>query len=135
MKKGQFAFEFAIVMAFALLFVGVFITIFQDHQQDVALQNERTNAERVYNVFLNEVTLAEQSPSRYEREFYLPQSIDGRDYNITLQDRRDFIVTIDTREHVFFLPTGVDNESLLERGSTTIVKECSSGSCDIFLED
>lgn len=127
-KKGQYAIEFIIVISFSLLFLAVFLVYFQTELQDTALDRDRESAQEVYNLVLNEMTMAEQSPAIYERTFYLPTSIQGLSYEANIYDGQDLVINLNNNQFVYFLPRPIDEGySNFGVGENTIVKTCPTG--------
>jgi hypothetical protein len=96
-QKGQSSFELLIVTAFLLfVFIG-FSFILQQNQNDK--EYERTNL--LLNGILNdveeEINLARYSDDGYQREFKLPSSIYGREYNLSIIENILQIQTLDER--------------------------------------
>lgn len=128
-KKGQYAIEFIIVIAFSLLFLAVFLVYFQSELRDTALDRDRASAQQVYNLVLNEITMAEQSPAIYERTFYLPTSVQGIPYEANIYDGQDLVIDLNDNQFVYFLPRRIDEGyENFGVGQNTIVKTCPSGS-------
>lgn len=129
MKKGQYAIEFIIVIAFSLMFLAIFLIYFQGELRTTSLDRDRASAQQVYNLVLNEITMAEQSPARYERTFYVPTSIQGVPYSVDLIEGQDLVITLNNNQFVYFLPRPVDDGyENFGVGDNTLVKTCPSGS-------
>jgi len=128
MKKGQFALEFVILVSFTLLFSVVLLIVIQKNYAEAQTIQEEEQVNQIMRILSSEVNLAELSPSGYERTFYIPNLIDGQDYNISSYDDVAVLFNFNNKDYVFFFS---GNSSLwgacscVKPGYNTIKKDCS----------
>ncbi len=128
MRKGQFAFEFVVLVSFVIIFTSIFLVIIEnDYAKSQQLKHD-DQINKVMRIINTEVDLAEASPGGYQRTFYLPTAIDGTVYNVSSSDNIDVIFDYNQKTYVYFLPnTTLENAKggVLKPGSNTIYKNCT----------
>lgn len=106
-KKGQFAIEFVILIAFMLIvFLGFFAIV--NYRLTEAEESEvQQAAENIASLLDNEIKLAKLANEGYERIFKVPKKIDGNDYSVAIIENRELVVNYLGYEHILFLPENV----------------------------
>lgn len=124
-KRGQSAFEFVMLLGFALLFVLVVFYFLQNALLDLQQSKNREEMKQVVNILTTEISLAEASPTQYTRTFDLPLSIRGNTYDIKSPDGREIVVNYMGEQYVYFI-TGqpLMNYTNLGPGENSIRKRC-----------
>jgi hypothetical protein len=84
MKKAQTSTEFTILIAVMMVVFIVFFSIISQKMSTIQQQEKRDNVKEFSNLVTNEVSLAKQVRNNYQRQFTLPETIDGDNYNISL---------------------------------------------------
>ncbi len=126
-KSGQSAFEFVMLLGFALLFVLIMMYFLQNSLLDIQKTRNEQETQQIANILLTEMTLAESAPTQYSRTFSLPNSIRGTTYNIYSPDGREIVIDYNGRQYVYFLSgQALRNYSLLQPGDISIKKTCIS---------
>lgn len=91
MKRGQGAIEFVVIFGALLAFFIIFFSIVQLNIADKNEDKERVIAQSVALDIQNEINIAAEASEGYIREFSIPQSILGKDYDVNiLQGRMHF---------------------------------------------
>lgn len=133
-KRGQSSLEFSLLISFALIIVSVLIVVFNNNISDLEQKKEQVLIEQAFNLVLSEIEFAEMSLPVYERTFYLPATLGGQPYTISVQDRQDIVINYLGREYVYFLSNQTRlNGSFSGSSGNHIYKNCTN--CDIILND
>ncbi len=121
MKKGQGGLEFVIISAFLmLLFVAAVSFIDVKSRETKAIQIRQALEDSAQKV-IDEIKLASSLNDGYSRQFSIPRYIDGQDYAIKIIADRELIVSLDSFEHVVFLPP--NTRGIVGRGINKIEKK------------
>lgn len=130
MKKAQSSIEFMVLIGFAMIVVSVTLAIISaDAERRFSAQNEAL-VQELFIVIDTEINLASFSPATYEREIFLPHTLQGQSYNVSIQDTRDLVVNFNNNLYVHFLNQTITGN--LEKGYNTLTKTCASQfSCEI----
>ena len=102
-NKSQSAIEFIILASFMLFVIVGFFAITSSKILDAKEEGNRKIAEDVVSIVSNEVEIAKSVNSGYKRNFFLPLTINGADYTITLTDNREIAVDYLGYEYVRFI--------------------------------
>lgn len=81
-NKAQGVVEFAVVFGAILFFFVIFFSIIQGNQNEKNKEKERAYLQSVLLDVQDELSIAAGSSNGYYRQFSIPQSILGADYNI-----------------------------------------------------
>ena len=104
-RKAQSAIEFVIlVTAVLFLFVGMLVLI----QQKIAAskyESASIAAEEIAKTIQEEINLADGSTDGYSRQFIIPETINGLNYNASIVAGSIYIRTTDGK-HAIALPVG-----------------------------
>jgi hypothetical protein len=111
MRRGQASTEFVVLAGLMLVF---FIIMVIGVQNQMVMSREQISSERVHQLFslVNaEVMIARQVHPTYEREFFLPPTIDGQPYLLRREDE-NYVLIVEHRlmNYTFFLD---DNQSII----------------------
>jgi len=133
-KRGQSAFEFIMLLGFALLFVLIIFYLLQTTLLDLQKDKNREEIKQVANILTTELSLAEASPTQYSRTFLLPSTIRGNVYDISSPDGREIVIHYLGEQYVYFLSgQPLLNYTNLGPGENSLRKRCLSQT-DCLLE-
>jgi hypothetical protein len=82
--KAQSAIEFTILIAFMFIIFVTFFSIVGSKIIDIQKDNDRVVLEDMGEYLKSEIGLASTASNGYYREFLIPQTIGGRQYNVTI---------------------------------------------------
>ncbi len=102
-NKSQSAVEFIALASFMLFVVLGFFAITSSKILDSKEEANRKVAEDTANFVNGEIKIARSVNSGYSRNFFLPQTINGVDYTITLTDNRELAVNYLGYEYLRFV--------------------------------
>lgn len=140
MKKktnAQFAIEFIVLLGFMfLVFVG-FLAVVTNKILDAKGDEKLKIAEEIALIAKDEIDLASGFSDGYKREFQIPNTIDGNDFDIEILFDRELVVNYLDAEYVVFLPDNVEgnvgkgvNEILKVGGKVVVSNTPFSPECD-----
>lgn len=132
--KGQVSIEFTFIVSIVALFFVVSLVLIYGVISDTTSLNQKHSLQMLGNIIQDEVYIARVVEDNYMREFELPRTIDGRDYEISIKDYNPYYsnyseITLkytdapltEFSHHVVFLyETHVDS---LIQGKNIIVKQ------------
>jgi len=141
-NKAQSSLEFVILVSFVIMAMGAFLVLTQTNLATAKVQRDAELIDRVMNILYSELLFAEQSNTGYRRTFYLPVTLEGTEYSISVAFdgsglRQDIVVVFKEKTYIFFLPDNairIQNPELLSTGETTISKVCGAFTCSLVLE-
>ena len=90
-KSAQGTIEFVILFAAVLFFFISFFAVIQLNMGKKNLEKERVMAQNIALDIQNEISLAAESSEGYYREFEIPNSILGKDYEASIVDDMVYI--------------------------------------------
>ena len=125
-RKGQSSLEFLILIGFALILVAGLLVIFQDQVSSMSSAREDVVVDQMFNLVLSEFDFAMVSRPVYNRTFFLPRSLGGFDYNVSIIDDVEVVLEYRGVEYVRFLEEGqysIDGD--FEKGRNILVKPSS----------
>jgi hypothetical protein len=103
MKKSQISIEFISMMmaatAMILIFVVIFSTLYQDNFDD----KKRIISNDFGKSIQNEYIIAAGASSGYSRRFFIPNTLEGFDYNISSNDVQ-LSIDLDNVPVYFYIP-------------------------------
>lgn len=119
--KSQSAIEFmvlagAIIFFFALFFIGIHAKMFENLKEQRRSQFEKT-AEDIK----REIDFAFESTDGYQRNFFIPDEINNKDYKVNITEGIVYLRTLDS-EFGIAIPTH-NVTGFLNKGENTIKKE------------
>lgn len=85
-KKSQTAIEFTLLIGFVLFVFTIFFVIININSEDKQSQKKQIAIDEVAESIKDEIDLAYNSQEGYIREFVLPQTLDGLDYEVNLTE-------------------------------------------------
>ncbi len=100
-----------------LLFTSVFFVL-QDRMISVRDVENLEVMSQLGNLVSNEVALAAKVGEGYQREFYIPVTLNGEYYNITVQQGWDLVVSYEHLRYIAFLEVPV--AGVLSKGRNVI---------------
>lgn len=89
--QAQGAMEFLILFGFVMFFFVAFLLVIQTNSYEKNLERQKTLAQDLALSVQNEISLASESSEGYSREFFVPDTILGKDYEIEILDERIYI--------------------------------------------
>lgn len=128
-KKAQSAVEFISLVAFAMLFFAVFLTLLQNNLTQNFAKQDDAHVHQVFNIIDSEIKLAQASPAEYVRIFEIPSDIQGIPFNISCHNGNDVVIDFKDKQYVYFLSSNVMGGCLsppIHSGENTIKKFCYS---------
>jgi uncharacterized protein (UPF0333 family) len=119
-KRGQSTIEFTVLFSFMILMFSVFFVLIG--QKLVELRTERSYEilKELKNIVENEVELARIAEDGYMRSFRLPFTVDNINYNISIVNNTELVITIGDKETFAHLPENVSGN--IDRGTNNITK-------------
>lgn len=84
MKKAQTTTEFMILMGVMMLIFIIFFTVIGQRMVRIQIDTNREKVKQFANLVTNEIILAQQVQNSYNRNFFIPDSIDGQEYSISM---------------------------------------------------
>ncbi len=105
MRRGQSAVEFmALVAAASLLLIG-FLVILQEQIGEKKFEATGLAVKEVAVSVQDEINLASEAREGYQREFSIPNTINGFEYEINITEEQVYIRTVDGN-HALAFPVG-----------------------------
>lgn len=134
--KGQIAVEFLVLIAFVIFSLSALIVILAIQAESIQDSYDRSRVLQIKNIVQSEVNLALISPAVYSRQFILPFSVDGEEYELAVYDDVEVVIEHKGVETVFFLegnnpPATTISVNSIAKGYNTILKTCDSSTCSI----
>ena len=112
--------EFIILASFMLVAIFGFFAVTSSRLLEARDESNKKTAEDIAQLAYREMEIAKSANDGYSRIFAMPQTVNGVDYNITIIDNRELIVTYLGYEYVKFLPSNVTGT--VAKGSNNILK-------------
>ena len=119
-RNAQTSLEFLLIIAFMTIVFVSFFTLANSRLADSTEQKSSQTASSIALIVMSKVELASAVNGGFSMAFVVPQTIDGKMYNITIIDKRELIVIYDGYEYVEFLPLNVSGQ--LQFGQNTLSK-------------
>lgn len=102
-RRGQVAIEFLIVVSALAFFVSLFLLAIQNSQQDKTYQHQNIQLKEIALTVQNEINLALESSDGYLRQFEIPATSRGQEYDIIIDLGIIYIKTTNNK-HALTLP-------------------------------
>ncbi len=99
-KISQTSLEFLILVTTLLFFFSIFFIFIQVSMSDRTKQKEDIALKEIALTVQNEINLAFQSSEGYNREFKIPNDLNGKDYNLTIVENMVYIKTNDGKNAI-----------------------------------
>jgi len=127
MRKAQTSMEFVILTGFMLMAFLVFYIVIQMQLVQANRDKLDVTAKQVETLVVNELKVAESVTDGYYREFELPRTIQGVDYQVQVLSgvggTPEIVVKYSNKERVYFVPQGyVNSLSTVAKGRNNISK-------------
>lgn len=127
-KKAQSAIEFISLVAFAMLFFAIFLTLLQRNLTQNFAEQDDAHVHQVFNIIDSEIKLAQGSPAVYTRSFDIPSDIQGVPFNLSCKNGADIVIDFKDKQYIYFLDQGVSGGCLhVHSGENSIRKFCYPG--------
>ncbi len=121
--KGQSSLEFLVLISFALILISGLLVVFQNQVSNMESVREKALVEQMHNLVLSELDFALISPPVYNRTFFLPRTLGGHNYDISIVEGVEIVLDYRGVKSVFFLAS--DQYDLLgnfQRGRNVLIK-------------
>ena len=105
--KSQSATEFIVLASFMLFVVIGFFAIATSNTTDAREESKKKTSQDIADFAYREIELAKSVKDGYVRNFSMPKTVNGLDYNIGIVDNVELTVQYDGYEYVKFLPLNV----------------------------
>jgi len=103
MKKAQATIEFVILVGFLFFILLIFSALLNNRLVGIHQMNTQIKMKEVANLVITETTLAELVGDGYSRTFELPVTLEGMEYNVSIEDKQDLVISFLGYDYVFFL--------------------------------
>ncbi len=130
MKKGQVTIEFVLIATFMLFVFGGVFLVLQTRMGDIRDAKNMQVLNQLGNVVSTEVEMAAQVGEGYERNFSIPQTLQGEPYTISIQGNRDLVISYGDLDYIRFLPAGVQG-GISNQVRKHSIQCCSDGNVTI----
>lgn len=94
MKRAQTSIEFIILIGGVLFFFVIMMMVFQQNIASKTTERKNLAVQEVALGIQKEISLAASSSDGYQRNFNIPQTILGMEYNVTLDTLSIYIYTL-----------------------------------------
>jgi len=118
-RKGQTAVEFIIIFGAALFFFLLFLLVINEQTADKKREHEVQMLEEVAKAVKDEISLATQSSNGYLRQFSIPSTLDGKNYQLKIIDD---MINVKTNRDSLSLPV-YHVEGQIQIGQNIIKKD------------
>jgi len=129
--KGQGSLEFILIFAVIVLFIIGSIIVIQKQIINARQKKVYLQLEDFARVIVSELESAKGSPGSYSREFVIPETIEGVDYQITLVNDSEIKISVEEVNYVIFLDDNVRGS--IGKGRNLIQKEGKNKSLNITI--
>jgi hypothetical protein len=119
-NHAQTASEFLIMVGFLMFFFVTFFLIINEMTSSKASQRIDKSLELLAYGAQDEVSLAVKASEGYVRQFTIPNTIEGNEYNITINQGRIFAYTLNREHAISLLASNVSGDFI--KGRNTIKK-------------
>lgn len=92
-SRAQSAFELLIIIGVIVVFFTTFLIVMLGDMSDLHKKKESLLIKDIAMQVQTEINLASKSSEGYSREFKIPGTIDGNEYEINITDSRVFVRT------------------------------------------
>jgi len=106
-KQAQSSIEFAILVGFMIVMFTIFFVIIQQNYSSKLSQRQDRLVKEIGESVKSEIDLAFHSIDGYRREFSLPKSVYGTDYDIRVSEGAVFVKTVDNKHAISLSVLGV----------------------------
>ena len=112
--------EFIVLASFMLLVILGFFAVTSSRILEAKEEGNRKIAEDIAALAYNEIEIAKSVNDGYIRNFFMPQTVNGVNYSISITDNTELVVNYLDIEHVKFLPSNVTGN--IAKGNNKISK-------------
>lgn len=102
-QRAQATIEFITLIGFMFLIFALFAALLHTRTNQVISLNDQIKMQEIAEIIVTEADLAETVGDGYSRTFELPPTLSGFDYNATLQDQQDLILSYKEEQFIYFL--------------------------------
>ena len=117
-SKSQVSIEFIIITGVVILFFVGFLVILNINFEDARRQKENTLMKDLALTIRKEIGIAAHSSDGYHREFFIPPTISGRDYEVNITQN---VLQISTNKNALTLALEEVNGTI-QKGQNKIRK-------------
>ncbi|MBN2053181.1 class III signal peptide-containing protein [Candidatus Woesearchaeota archaeon] len=120
-RFGQGSTEFILIIAAVIVILTGIVILVQWKLGEAKKQGTDSNAQELANLIRAEIQMAADSSSTYSREFFIPETLNGEDYDIRFNNQTEIAIIVNGREFVIFLNHAVNGS--LQKGRNLIQKD------------
>ncbi|MFH1182421.1 MAG: hypothetical protein V1702_05665 [Candidatus Woesearchaeota archaeon] len=141
-KKSQVATEASAIFTFMTLVFIVVLLFVGNRLVDITTERNRELINDLGSVITAEFTLASQSQSGYHREFTLPETLKGIEYNVSIltsgmtnTNFSSLVINVTGEQYVYLMPKDISGNMCrtkrytLDKQNSTVVVSCIGYEC------
>ncbi len=118
-KKSQTALEFIFMFSFMfILFIGMMGAL-SNRLNDAKKDNEQALIKNTQDMIIQEIKLSEITEDGYFRRFELPNTINGGEYSVAIQNNMTLVITKEDKEFIKILPFNVTGNIIVGENNIT----------------
>ncbi|MFH1209520.1 MAG: hypothetical protein V1663_01910 [archaeon] len=119
MKRSQASIELIIFVGISLIILLFYFTFIFNQTQKYNLEKEKMLGQDVINKVKTEIELADTVSNGYHRDFVIPETLEGINYNITISDR-ELTLSTENFQLIKIIPEVIGN---IQKNINTLKKE------------
>lgn len=120
--KSQSSMEFLVLASFMFLFFVGFAAVIGTKMVDFQEILNTRQVQDIMDVIKTEIQLAATSMDGYQRSFYLPDTLDGKNYTLGLRDENTLIILYNEKRYESFVPGTIDSDTTIYKGKNMVIK-------------
>ncbi|MCX6706720.1 MAG: hypothetical protein NT001_01105 [Candidatus Woesearchaeota archaeon] len=121
-SKSQSSMEFIILAGFMFLFFVGFAAVIGTKMIDFQEILNTRQVQDIMDVIKTEIQLAATSMDGYQRSFYLPETLDGKNYTLGLRNENTLMILYNGKIYESFLPGAINPDTTIYKGKNAIIK-------------
>ena len=119
-RTGQSSMEFVVLFGFTMFLFIVFFILIQKSSFSALTAQKQARMDQLKSMISSEFDIAAKASYGYSRTFIIPDTIDGTNYTIELDDNQEIVVMQGGVESVTFLHTPIIGN--ISKGANLISK-------------
>ena len=120
-KRSQSAVEFLILVGVVLFFFVLFSFAINSNLSDKIREKQNNLLKETGKILQDEINFALKSTDGYYREFKIPLSLNGREYNISITEKLVYVISHDGRDALTLIIPNVTGQPI--KGNNFIKKD------------
>ncbi len=120
-NKGQSTIEFTVLVSFMILMFSIFFVLIGQKLVELRFERNTEIALALKSVVNTEFQLAKVAENGYFRQFKLPASIEGMNYDISITNSTELNIIVGQEEIHMRLPNNISGN--ISKGLNNITKE------------